>query len=219
MIVLKSSVHSSAGGAPPVLESWSTSDRGIDTTPDVTYPSGIQENDILIAHLYADTDNVKGAGASGFGTIVAWSASFPGVQNYIGWKRATGSESGTEAFSSESGFTMWIMLRFSGCIETGDPFEAVEDGQQTTNLTTISPPNTLTANSLAVTLWAWQGGEARTLTAPSGAVEEYDDQVQAYARRMACATKEMPETGDPGDFTFTGTARNGNASAFALIGK
>ena len=97
---------------------------GTDFSVDVPYPSVVNADDILIAAIM-DTDD------DSFDVPTDWNKideqtdhSNLSVAYY--WKRATGSESGTETFTSlanAGSLVAGIMYRYSGCVTSGTPVE------------------------------------------------------------------------------------------------
>lgn len=111
---------------------------------DVPYPATVNENDILIVTVMdADSDS--------FNTPAGWTK----IDEYTAndnlsvawfWKRAAGTESGNETFTSlaTTGNTIaGIMSRFSNCITSGVPYEDATKGNLIQD-TTIDVP-TVTA--------------------------------------------------------------------------
>ena len=92
----------------------------------VDYPSTVNANDILILAVLNDV-NCTFTTPSGWAVIQYLNSSNASIVLY--WKRATGSESGTETVIpdiSPGQIICGIMSRFSGCKTTGTPFEATE---------------------------------------------------------------------------------------------
>ncbi len=99
-------------------------DSAVSTTVDVSFMGTIDADDILLAHVIA-------------GALDTWST--PSGWTLIGsiqrvtdilityavfWKRATGSESGTETFTFGTSDTLaGVISRYSGCITSGSPIE------------------------------------------------------------------------------------------------
>jgi len=91
---------------------------------DVNYPATVNADDILIVAL-GDADNDTFTVPSGWTRIQADSATGSASFDTM-WKRATGSETGTETFTSaiDGGQCVWgTMFRFSGAITSGSPIE------------------------------------------------------------------------------------------------
>ena len=118
-----------------------------DFSVDVPYPGTVNADDILIvALLDADNDTftvpsnwylIKEEGTNA-NCSVAWM-----------WKRASGSETGTETFTSQltaGSLVCGVMYRFSGCVTSGTPYE---DANQTAVLqeTTYTRPAVTTTDN------------------------------------------------------------------------
>ena len=97
-----------------------------DYSVDVPYPSGISAGDILIVQLL-DADNDSFNTPTDWALIYQEGANSNASHAYF-WKRATGSESGTETFTSvlNAGAGVYgVMSRFSGCASAGTPYENI----------------------------------------------------------------------------------------------
>jgi len=116
------------GGGIPVYEGKGTPLVSTSTSFSVPYPSGIQSGDILV--LYIVTGGILNAISSleNFDTaneltpIIRHSSSISA--NFIIWRRADGTESGSEdvTITVSPGCVLATIYRFSGCLGSGDPF-------------------------------------------------------------------------------------------------
>ena len=113
--------------AYPVYENSGNLTTSITVTIGIEYPSSISADDILI--IVAAKDGSYGSGnataPSGFTFLQGSDGSGDDFQTVIYWKRASGSESGSENLvwdNTPSSVTAGIMYRYSGCITTGDPY-------------------------------------------------------------------------------------------------
>ena len=136
-------------------------------TIDVAYPATVNENDILITILIDNDDDT-------FTTPSGWTKVHENTGGSIYlctawyWKRATGTESGTETFTSnsDSGDVLsGTMFRFSGCVTSGAPYEdhtTAGDDDAATSAATISAITTEGSERLCVCLMAEQDNRAIT---------------------------------------------------------
>lgn len=145
-------------------------------SPDSTYPSTVNANDIIICVFIGSSDaDANGTPPTGWTRLYNDSV---GTGLYMGvfWKRADGSETGTLTWTtifaaSESGTS--VMFTVSGAITTGTPVETCLVSTTTTGTAKDSTAKTPTASdTLAVGLFAHSS--ARTFVWDSPQVEEYD---------------------------------------------
>lgn len=90
----------------------------------VPYPVTVNLNDILIAHVM-DADNDSFDTPSGWVKFASDDTN-NNLSIAIYWKRADGTETGSETFTSvlnSGSLVAGIMHRFSGCVQTGQPFD------------------------------------------------------------------------------------------------
>ena len=159
--------------APP---QWVTTaaTNGSGTTPAYTVPSGVAANDIILCILVIGTISAvvvtppDGSWTEKGSALI--NVANGATQTRIFWKRATGADTGTYTFGLDSSqTTLADIMRYSGCVSTGDPIEAV-DAEVTTAPGAVTPVTTVTTlgpNRLLV----WYGysthGVASALTPPA----------------------------------------------------
>jgi hypothetical protein len=110
--------------AYPVYEDNGGIAAGQDAAVDVPYPATVNENDILVV-IVGDADDDSFSTPSGWTKIVDFTTDGAFSIAWF-WKRAVGDESGSETFTSALSagqVVAGVMLRFSGCKTTGDPFD------------------------------------------------------------------------------------------------
>lgn len=127
-----------AGGGAPAMPSFISASTGTQNTASgtlaINYPTSPLANDIIILVAVGRDANGTSAGDTTFTSYPNFTAdsqlqhSAGKSETLIAWKRATGSETGTETVTMTSlGGTRsitGIMYLFRGCITTGTPFEA-----------------------------------------------------------------------------------------------
>lgn len=188
----------------------------------VPYPSGVAANDLLILHVMT-RDNVEIATPAGFVEGGARNQG-AGLRSEWFWKRATGSESGSVTVTKASGTTLFFgrMVRFTGVVTSGAPFEgAVDTGGSTKVLTpadvTTSGPDrrvvVLTAEEDDLVLDSYTGG---TATLPEDVAEARTGLGADGALGVNSLTRASAETFDPGSQTIAFN-RNHVLFTFALI--
>ncbi len=157
------------GPAPNYVDSG-TIGTGIDASCDVPYPATVNLDDILfIVVMDADDDT--------FTTPTDWNV----INNAIGitnltvsmyWKRADGTETGTETLTSASSngqLVAGIMHRYSGCVKTGTPYEQyLTSGEnQSSTQTPDWIGDALGPNRLAIALLCVEDNTINAFTANS----------------------------------------------------
>jgi len=167
---------------------------------DIPYPSTVNENDILVI-LVLDADNDTFSIPTGDTT---WyrihNDSANGNASYdTFWTRALGSESGTINVASAltAGLGVYgIMYRFSGCVESGTPFE---DPTEIVISQSTSPASslitTLGTERLAICLVAIE--DNITMTGHSNYIDASQEQSTLGGdANLILATQEVASAGD-----------------------
>jgi len=149
-------------------------------TATVPVPSGIQANDILVIFLYREMNgqtvtctgfSKPSNGASGFDEVAASNHSL-----YIGWKRATGSESGSFTINHDTN-NQWdqpVCIRISGCITSGNPFDVISSSASGTNVQTTPVQAVTPTVENELLLFCGTSFNAGSWT-PSGVTERFDN--------------------------------------------
>jgi len=137
--------------AYPVYEDNGGMATGQDYAASASYPGTVNADDILIA-VATDEDNDSFSTPSGW-TVVD-SLSHSNFSVYVFYKRAVGTESGSETFTSASNAGSLVtasIFRFSGCVSSGTPYEAGANwGIQSSLTATISDITTSGNDRLAI---------------------------------------------------------------------
>ncbi len=145
---------------------------GSDATPGI--PAGTALNDILLLVLETEAAGTPPAAPSGYAEVT----NSPQVANTgtvitstrlaVFWKRAGASES-APTVTDVGNHIMARLFAFSGCIETGDPWDVTAGDADTTSTTTVTIPGatTTTADCLVV-LVAASGADVTSTTEISG---------------------------------------------------
>jgi hypothetical protein len=128
---------------------------GVGASVDVPYPGTIAADDVLIV-IVGDADDDSFDIPSGWARVGSHTANGNFSSAWYWLRSPSGSESGTETFTStkDAGQVVaGVMLRFSGCITDGDPYEAATlAGPTKSTSITISEIETLAAERLCVCL-------------------------------------------------------------------
>jgi hypothetical protein len=115
---------------------------------DVEYPKTINANDILFATLFTDANEAYST-PSGWNLAESYLSSAHTA--YLFWKRAAGTESGTQTFSGSTnhlrGGKIW---RFDNCITSGTPYEDITEANGSGSPITVSSITTTGSNELGV---------------------------------------------------------------------
>jgi hypothetical protein len=169
---------------------------------DVPYPSTVNANDILvIVMMDADNDTFTiPTGTTTWYRIHADSASANCSYDTF-WTRAAGTETGTITVNSAlsaGSLVAGIMYRFSGCRETGTPFEIPQEkvvNQNTSASTLLDPTETTWLDRLVVQFQILEDnytivadtGEGFTQSANDGTTTGSDCQFGIQTKQMATA--------------------------------
>lgn len=198
---------------PPVFGAVGTGLTGAgSTTANVPVPSGVASGHIIVVAFYVETTQTVTA-PSGFTQCANSPAVVTGASAHdlrVFWKRATGADSGTYAFTIAAGvaWRVAIAMRVTGCIATGDPWDVTTSAIKTANTTGATPAVSVTttgANRLLV--WIASSFVTNTCTPPSGMTERADYSDQAA---LDIATLAQASAGSSG--SLTGTFSSNTAS-------
>lgn len=145
------------------------------------YPAGLAADDILLLHVHLidGLGNASISSVSGGWTLVdSEPHTAPDDTAALYWKRATGSESGTETVTvSEtvnSGVLQAVISAWRGCVASGTPYEAETHTSQTSTTSHIgSGITTLGPNRRVVTFFGCSQTNT-TGTNTNGWTEDYE---------------------------------------------
>ncbi len=151
----------SGGSAPVAVSAGALTALHTVGAIDVAYPAGLSANDIVLLITNSQQDNPV-TSAPGFTQIGTQQLINDGVplailaRGGVWWMRAAGTESGTVSVqrgsNGSSGDIFYgVMIAYSGCITSGDPYEGLEENVQNggTNpavanaVTTLGPNRTV----------------------------------------------------------------------------
>lgn len=186
------------------------------TTANVAVPSGVAANDVILVFFWVETTQAVTPPA-GFTlapdcpVIVTTNAH----RLHIFWKRATGADTGTYAFTVAAGL-VWrdaVAVRYTGCITTGNPIDVTNAATRNTATSGVTPAvidNTLGPDRLLV--FAATNYNAGTWTQPSGFTQ------RANFNGLTTSTKSLAVAASTGSLTAT-CSTNGSSAAWigALI--
>jgi hypothetical protein len=140
-------------------------------------PASIAANDILLAHIYDETQNLAITPPSGWVEITPIASSGQS-ENHVFWTRAAGGETGSVTFTHANTTRGGIITRWTGCVTSGTPFDTPGGSSAAANATssTTTPAvsdTTAGANRLVVFMATdWQ--QPATFTPPTGFTENID---------------------------------------------
>ena len=138
------------------------------TSVDVPYPRHISEDDLLFAVCIGEDTGAWNT-ATGW-TIVDQYTDGSAYSAALYYKRATGSESGSQTFSgTDSCLRGGKIYHFDSCADTGTPYEDATEAYGTGSPVTISSITTTDDNELGVCFMAIEDNV--TVTANAGTVE------------------------------------------------
>lgn len=237
MLTVNHLIGFAAGGGRLVPEFIGASTGTTNTASDtlaVNYPSSIQANDIIIAVAFGEDasgatfGDVAYLGISNFTTIaLAQIASTTGKYAAgVSWKRATGSESGTETATFQTLLgtraISGIMYLFRNCITTGDPYENEAVDEISTATTTLNQKTIASSDSGRMALHITMCQVTSTTAAFTG--ETGGDFAEQSTYQPATNTIQLQTASLPSSSTISGgsstlgTSTRHTRSVFCLIG-
>ena len=179
------------------------------TSGAVSYPAGLQANDIAFIHINFP-DGLSSPGGQTISTPSGWdlvdSQSPVAVGGhttiaYVFWRRLDGSESGsvtlTASENSNTGCVRAVMSIFRGCVTTGTPYEDADKLTFNNTSTPLAPSVTTTAANRLVCAFFGVNDDP-TFTTPSTWDKEYeyaslsgnDGNIALFTKVVASASTE-----------------------------
>ena len=128
--------------AYPIYEDNGGVGTGVDYSVAVPYPATVNADDILICAVM-DADDDSFDTPSGWNKTVEFTTHANMSVAYY-WKRALGTETGTETFTSTKNagsLVAGMMARFSGCHDVGNPFDVTSTYGVTGPGTNVNMPS------------------------------------------------------------------------------
>lgn len=180
---------------------------------DIPAPSGVANSDIVVVDLYKENSATVTA-PSGFQQIGTAVAAGSRQWHYQYWKRSTGNEPTSYAFTWSG--TTWrsgVAVSYRGAVSTGNPVEAFDTAGNANNSTSSPTVSLTTSGPNRRVVWSasnWNGGK---WTPPSGFTELVD-----AGDAVTIATREQALAGATG--SVSGAAGENNsitARIFALV--
>jgi hypothetical protein len=165
----------------PVFGSVGTSSGGGNgTSCTIPVPSGVAAGDIIVVFAYIETTQAV-TPDTGFVEATNSPAVVTGTQAHdlrVFWKRATGADSGSYAFTIAAGLAwrMAVAMRFTGCVSHGNPWDVTTSAIKTTTTTGATPAVSTTTKGgdrLLVWVGSFYNGDS-SCTQPSGWTERAD---------------------------------------------
>jgi hypothetical protein len=155
----------------------------------VNVPAGAAAGHIAVVYLgqWQSGSTPTVTAPSGFAQKGAqWTSADNGAKSSIWWKRLTGSGDVSGTYSFSWGGTYWTTVQcalFSGCISSGDPWDAVATPTTGTwgSIATISVTSTDANGGL---FWAVYNDSAGSHTPPTGFTEIADNDSGSCAYRI-----------------------------------
>lgn len=191
----------------------------------VAVPTGVQADDIIIIVVTTDaTANFdSGHYPTGFVELAEIDNTLDGQTSAVGWKRATGADTGTYDFISSPGGSNWVCVAI--CLRgrhTTDPptISSAANNSANTNPVTVSAA-TVTASTGDDLVWISSpdvntSGAGNGHTAPTGYTKQ-EDAENAFSN-ICVATKENASAGATGsvDGTFALTGGTSGWAAYLV---
>ena len=165
--------------AAPAYRSGTAVTNGTTTSCALSLPSGFAANDILVAVVFKENTNAFSATPSGFALVTGGRDTNDGYSVDIYWKRATGSESGSQTFTwSGSVPRSGYLVAISGAITSGNPWDPATLAAWASNSSSgVISANTVTttvAETLLLGIYTIDNG-GTTWTSGSSMTERIDN--------------------------------------------
>lgn len=203
---------------PAYAATGTSSGGGNGTTCNIPVPTGVADKHVILAFLYVETTQAV-TPAAGFleapdSPVVVTGAHAHDMHIY--WKRATAGDTGNYAFTVAAGLAwrLGVALRFTGVVETGNPFDVTASAIKTTTTTGATPAVSDTTTG-PDRLWVWSAsyfnGDA-TCTPPGTTTERAD---VSGGVALDVATMNQASAGSSGSLTGT---FSGNGATGAWLG-
>lgn len=187
-------------------------------SPAFAVPASVGALDVIVVGAYLDGSvTVTGmptgfVHATGSPLSVAPGAGFGEHRIAVMWKRATGSDSGTYGFTlSSSAFVYGNAVRYTGCVTSGDPWDATATAQGGAVSLTTAPAVSLTTlgpDRLLFYLCTNHNGDGGTWTGPAG-----------FTLRQGGTNQATHEIGDLAQSSAGGTGSlSGSTTASGFMG-
>jgi hypothetical protein len=193
--------------AAPAFGTIGTQQQGTTAAPSVAVPASVASGDLIVVSMFVDSTATVSAMPTGFAhapdspvAIGAGATSGKHSLNVM-WKRATGADSGTYAFTvSSSVYCNGAAIRYTGAVSSGSPWDVTNSAHQDNTGFSTTPAVTVTTTGtdrlLVFAATNWSGG---AWTPPTGFTERRDtgDEV--------CTTDDLAQAaqGSSGSVTAT----------------
>lgn len=185
---------------------------GVRTTVSVPVPSGVTNNQVVLSHLYIEASGAV-TPPTGFTEITPAAVTTGTVTvGRVFWKRATGSDSGTYAFTTPNAFSEAVAERYTGCVTSGSPIDVSNSAQRSSAGTTTPSVSVTTTGRDRLLVWSATSVQIGPWTPPTGYTERVDT-----GREISVATDELAAAGSSGSVTGTGPSAFMTAWLVALI--
>lgn len=182
---------------------------GSATSAAVPVPSGVVAGDIIYVQLYLEASRTITPPA-GFTAVTGNPSATAQQWEYLFWKRATASDSGTYTFTLSSAATRsGRAFRVSGAIATGTPHDTPSRAARSTSATATPAVTVTTAGPDRLLLWFATNYNAGTWTPPAGYTEHADN------GEITAASAAQATAGSTG--SVVGTGSNSGQQTAALI--
>lgn len=201
--------------AAPVFQTAnSLATTGTATSITVTAPSGVQSDDIVLAHVYLEVSNAVTA-PSGFTEVTNSPVNTTAthfVYHRTFWKRSTGSEPASYSFtfSSHNADRAICVQRYSGCITSGNPVEVTAEAFRNSAATTTPAVSLTTSGADRLIVWSGAIWAVGTWTNPTNYTLR-----STGTTNLGVATRTQAVAGSTGSITGSSTASE-YSTAFIL---
>lgn len=172
------------------------------TAASFAVPASVAANDVIVLPMYVEVAQTVTPSA-GFAEAPNSPVTIAGTQPHtlhVFWKRATGADSGTYAFTVAAGLA-WrtgAAMRITGCATSGSPFDVTTSANNSAITITATPGVSVTTTGVdRLLVWAASSSSGSACGAATGMTERFD------AGGLASDTLAQPAAGASASITGT----------------
>ena len=201
----------SGAASPPTLVSRDTDGATSGTSLTMSEPAGCAENDILVVWIATNTGGNWGTTPTGWAQILSAIGTYP---YSLYWIRRGASEPSDMTFQWTSSVDhRAIISAYRGCVNTGNPYDDVQDsGSDSANPAEPDPPAaTVSGDNRTSVVFGFSGDQFETFEAPAGYANFLEYNFAGGGEQIMIADKEDVSTGTENPAVFNMTSAGSGA--------
>lgn len=158
-----------------VAASLTTSHNGSSTSYGGTYPTGLTDSDVLVAHIFAKSSTATISSVPAGWTLIDNQAGHSSAQQWLYWKPTTGSESGIVTWTGNGVVNSVLIVRMTGA-DRIVPFPSGETSKagSSTDGTIATAPSVLTTGPDRLLLGFVSANNLGGFSSTAFTAEDYD---------------------------------------------